>query len=132
METPTQANMSCGRITGEVHCTGEGLWTRWMKSQSVCQMRTCTLRNLHTALKAKRFPNDRREKPSLLVLGSAFFCSCLCDPEKACSRACFLWDPEVYKQTLWNGRWENAPFQGLPHWLEREINEKACNIWNLK
>lgn len=131
METPTQANRSCGRITGEIHCKGEGLLTRWMKSQSACQMRTCTSRNLHAALKAKRFPNDTREKPLLLVLGARPLAPASVDLEKACSRACFLWGPEVYKQTLTGWEVGIYPFpkafligwegEGLQH-LELELN----------
>lgn len=118
MEAPTQANMSCGRITGEGHCKGEGLLTRWMKSQSVCQMRPCTSRNLHAALKAKRFPNDRREKPPLLVLGSASSCSCLCGSRQSLLQSLLPLEPRGVQANTDRMGGGNIPLsQGLPHWL---------------
>lgn len=117
METPTQANMNWGRITGEVHCKGKGLLTRWMKSQSVCQTRTCTSRNLHAALKAKRFLNDRRKKPLLLVLGSASSHSCLCRSRESLLLSLLPLGPSSVQANTEDGRWKYTPFPGLPHWL---------------
>lgn len=120
METPTQANRSCGRITGEVHCKGEGLLTRWMKSQSVCQMRTCTSRNLHAALKAKRFPNDTRGKPLLLVLGSTSSRACLCGSRESLLQSLLPLGPRgVQANTDGMGGGNMPVSQGLPHWLGR-------------
>lgn len=118
METPTQANRSCGRVTGEVHCKGEGLLTRWMKSQSVCQMRTCTSRNLHAALKAKWFPNDTREKPLLLVLGSTSSRACLCGSRESLLQSLLPLGPRgVQANTDGMGSGNMPLSQGLPHWL---------------